>query len=111
MLTVYFLKLPWDITWYGPFLFEKTDTLQGHDVNIVSSYVVRFWPHGFTMPQVEVCSGEGQLSRALWSCQFQGKAFDAAWKQVGWGGNLCDDNVIIDLSFFEAFIPMNFMTS
>ncbi|CAL1172971.1 unnamed protein product [Cladocopium goreaui] len=30
---------------------------------------------------VEVCSGEGQLSRALWSCQFQGKAFDVLYSK------------------------------
>lgn len=29
--------------------------------------------------EVEVCSGEGQLSRALWSCGMKGKAFDVSW--------------------------------
>ena len=55
-------------------------------VNIVSSYVIPLAPW-FVMPQVEVCSGEAQLSRALWSCQFQGKAFDAAWSTGDWEGD------------------------
>lgn len=29
--------------------------------------------------QVELCAGDGQLSRALWSCGHRGKAFDVSW--------------------------------
>lgn len=42
----------------------------------VMLHVTSKFPIGFPMTEVEVCSGEGNLSRAMWSCGFKGKAFD-----------------------------------
>lgn len=49
--------------------------LEPHDL----CFSIYIFIHGFPSVKVEVCSGEGHLSRALWSYGYCGKAFDESW--------------------------------
>jgi hypothetical protein len=48
-------------------------------VEVSSANHYRFDHLTIKQPQVEVCAGEGNLSRALQQCGYRTKAFDATW--------------------------------
>jgi hypothetical protein len=33
----------------------------------------------YLTPEVEICSGDAQFTRALWSLGYEGKAYDVSW--------------------------------
>ena len=54
-------------------------------------YAMRHYPTLIIIPvirktQVEVCAGEGNLSRGLQQCGLRTKAFDVTWDTIG---NIC----------------------
>ena len=67
---------PWFSYWVlsGTFL-SVSETLRHNQLHS------RIWAACLLLShaQVEVCSGEGELSRALWGCGFRGKALDDSW--------------------------------